>query len=160
MRAAKPRWHSLGSRSLPPASSWPGKSLRKWIGTLSPSVWSFKARRKQAHGAMKHQQQNSGSRGEVEAACTCKPSPAVLHIFVLCAGSPGCLLLLGCSPDALQVHPIALPLKTTKPRRVSQRLREETSVLTHCPGLPWQNTRSKQHPSRSPPDPRREELFL
>lgn len=159
MRAAKPRWHSSGSRSLLPASSWPGKIIRKWVRTLSPSVWSFKGCEQEGNrhtGWWNINIQTVDPRGRGKATCQCQPSPLLLDVLVFRAGSPACLLLLGYSPDAIQVHPTALPLKLTKPQQVSLVSEQGNS----CPGLPCQNVRTKKQPSHSLPDPHRKELCL
>lgn len=119
VRAAKPRWHSLGSRSLLPAPSWPGKIIPKWVRTPSLSVWSSKQTSKKGRGTWGEKASTSKQwiLGVDQSSLQVLAKNFLLEISILWAGSPAA----PCSwdaPDAIQVHPAALSLKQTRPQHI------------------------------------------
>lgn len=156
MRAAKPRWHSSGSRPLLPASSWPAKIIWKRVRALCPAAWSFTARR-QAHGVTKHQE-NSGSQGAGHSYP--QVAAKLLHAGHLYsrASTPGCLLLSECSPDAVQVNSTATYSSCARASLCSAGAWK--FLLLHQSWASLPKRMSKKQLSHSLPAPHRKELCL
>lgn len=123
--------------------------------SLSSVFQRKQARRKQAHGAMKHQHQNSRSQGAGQSYLEGLAKPLTGHLCFLrwLSWLPGALGMLSWCNSS--------PFNAAKNDQGTASLwARKHLLLHHCPGLPRQNGQAKKHLSHSLPHPHRKELGL